>query len=136
MNDVVREWLAKAEADLATAIRELAVTTNPNFDAICFHAQQCAEKALKALLIGRNISSPRTHDLVFLARLLHTTVPTFEWPEDELRFLSRAAVEYRYPGENAVVDDAVISVRIGTGVIGAVKAEFDREANEHEKDGA
>ncbi len=42
------EWVAKADADLDTANREVVVTYSPNYDAVCFHAQQCAEKYLKA----------------------------------------------------------------------------------------
>lgn len=44
------QWLAKAEADWATAGREAAVSVQPNHDAVCFHYQQCAEKYLKARL--------------------------------------------------------------------------------------
>ena len=40
MNEVVREWITKAEGDFATATREMASPENPNFDAVCFHAQQ------------------------------------------------------------------------------------------------
>lgn len=47
MNEVVGEWVAKAEGDFATAWRELAATESPNYDAVCFHAQQCAEKYFK-----------------------------------------------------------------------------------------
>jgi len=39
MNDVIREWVHKDEGDFATASRELAATDSPNFDAVCFHAQ-------------------------------------------------------------------------------------------------
>jgi HEPN domain-containing protein len=44
MNDVVQEWVSKAEGDYRTANREFAVTDEPNFDAVCYHAQQCIEK--------------------------------------------------------------------------------------------
>ncbi len=42
MNDTVKEWIDKAERDLATARRELAAVEQPNYDAVCFHAQQCS----------------------------------------------------------------------------------------------
>jgi len=38
MNNVIREWVQKAEGDFQTAQRELAVTEYPNHDAVCFHA--------------------------------------------------------------------------------------------------
>jgi HEPN domain-containing protein len=50
MQPLTIEWTQKAEGDLATARRELRACLAPNFDAACFHAQQCAEKYLKALL--------------------------------------------------------------------------------------
>ncbi len=46
MNAVVEEWVAKAEGDFATARRENRVTRSTHFDAVCFHAQQGAEKYL------------------------------------------------------------------------------------------
>jgi len=48
MNPSAQEWINKAEGDWATANRENQVRKNPNYDAVCFHAQQCAEKYLKA----------------------------------------------------------------------------------------
>lgn len=43
------EWIEKAEGDISIAMREMAAS-EPVWDGICFHAQQCAEKYLKALL--------------------------------------------------------------------------------------
>lgn len=50
MNPLTTEWVEKAEGDYATAKRESRVRRNPNYDAVCFHAQQMAEKYLKAFL--------------------------------------------------------------------------------------
>lgn len=50
MQPLTTEWINKAEGDLTTARRELRARTAPNYDAECFHAQQCAEKYMKALL--------------------------------------------------------------------------------------
>jgi HEPN domain-containing protein len=63
MKPITAEWVEKAEGDFATARRELEIDVNPNFDAVCFHAQQCAEKYLKARLIEAGIRFPKTHDL-------------------------------------------------------------------------
>ena len=51
LNEIVKEWIAKAEGDFAVACRERRVRKLPNWDAVCFHSQQCVEKYLKALLI-------------------------------------------------------------------------------------
>ena len=87
------EWVAKAEADWATARREFRVRRQVNFDAVCFHAQQCVEKYLKARLILAHIHFPKTHDLVALLALVQRwnrsgsrgktsspSSPTLPWP--------------------------------------------------------
>ena len=48
MNELTREWIEKAEGDWRTSARELRARRHPNYDAVCFHAQQAAEKYLKA----------------------------------------------------------------------------------------
>lgn len=47
MNPLTIEWVQKAEGDYATSKREVLVRNYPNYDAVCFHAQQCAEKYLR-----------------------------------------------------------------------------------------
>lgn len=106
MNEVVREWVDKAEGDFLTAKRELAVTDRPNYDAVCFHAQQCVEKLMKAVLIINNVVPPRSHDLVRLDELLKSLNLHWSWPLPDLRLLDRAAVQFRYPGESADREDA------------------------------
>ena len=72
MKPIAAEWVSKAEGDFATVERECRARRNPNYDGACFHAQQCAEKYLKALLTYHAIDFPRTHDLTELAALLPT----------------------------------------------------------------
>lgn len=102
----MREWLAKSEDDWRVAGREFAADPDPSFDAACFHAQQCIEKLMKAVLIDRQVLAPRTHDLVVLSRLLEGLEKQWTWDEAELQGLNRAAVNYRYPGESADREDA------------------------------
>lgn len=101
MSELWTEWVAKAEGDYRTARREHDATDQPNYDAVCFHAQQCVEKYLKAALIACGEVPPRTHDLPFLQRLLATERPEWNWDLSELRLLSRSAIASRYPGETA-----------------------------------
>lgn len=65
----VAGWLALVEDDLRIA--RLAVEQEPPIiGPACFHAQQAAEKAVKALLVALDdIEVPRTHDVVALSRL-------------------------------------------------------------------
>ncbi len=112
MNDTVKEWIDKAERDLATAKRELATVEQPNYDAVCFHAQQGIEKLMKALLIQLGAIPTKTHDLSFLDQLLSPVCPKWSWPSDDLRFLTRAAVAFRYPGESADREEAAQALDI------------------------
>lgn len=64
MKPITIEWINKAEGDYAVMEREGRVRKHPNFDGVCFHAQQCAEKYLKAWLIEADIDFPKTHDRV------------------------------------------------------------------------
>jgi HEPN domain-containing protein len=50
MLPITSEWISKAEADFGTLQREIQVVDYPNYDGVCFHAQQCAEKYLKGRL--------------------------------------------------------------------------------------
>jgi HEPN domain-containing protein len=62
-------WLRFADDDLASARLHLATSLIlPNQG--CYHAQQAAEKGLKALLILRSVRFPKTHDLMALSALL------------------------------------------------------------------
>jgi len=111
MKPLAREWVAKAEGDFATARRELRARKLPNFDAACFHAQQCAEKYLKALLQEANLRIPRTHDLDATARPLLDPHPELSSLRTAFRALSAYAVETRYPGRDstrALARDAVL----------------------------
>lgn len=42
MNPLTLEWVEKAEGDLLTARREYRARRSPNYDAVCFHAQQAS----------------------------------------------------------------------------------------------
>ena len=94
------EWLEKAEGDYTTAQREYRARKAPNFDAACFHAQQCAEKYLKGYLQELGIPFQKTHDLVRLLELV-PAAPGLKSLKDIMAILSSYAVEFRYPGEGA-----------------------------------
>jgi len=107
MKPMTAEWVSKAEGDFATVEREARARNNPNYDGICFHAQQCAEKYLKAVLCEAGISSLKTHDLVALLDLALPLKPAWERYRPDLAFLSDFAVAFRYPGESADRESAL-----------------------------
>lgn len=95
------DWLRHAGSDLA-----LAQTPPGNdvlLETLAFHAQQAAEKSLKAVLLHAGIDPPRTHNLKLLAEALPANL---RLPEDLLRCaeLTDYAVTGRYPGEYEPVE--------------------------------
>ena len=78
MKPAVAEWVSKAEGDFLTAGRELRARNSPNYDAVCFHAQQCAEKYLKAVLQENNKPIPKIHNLIELMLLCEKIDGSFE----------------------------------------------------------
>ncbi len=100
MNDKAshaRQWLAKADSDLVAA-RRLLDAGGP-YDAVCFHAQQAAEKGLKACLAAADAPIPRTHNLEELQALsLALPPPTIASGLEalDLSDLTPFAVEARY----------------------------------------
>lgn len=112
MNAVVKEWVDKAEADYRVAARESKVAENANYDAVCFHAHQCIEKLMKALLIHLKIEPPRTHNLVWLSNLLAPLCPAWIVAESDLRCLTQGASAFRYPGATAEREDSVHAMAI------------------------
>lgn len=106
MNELTAEWVEKAEGDFETTRRELRARRRPNYDAVCFHAQQVAEKYLKAFLQEHGKAFPKTHNLVELLELCLTVDPEFETYRNRLILLDRYAVRYRYPGDTAGKDEA------------------------------
>lgn len=107
MKPITLEWIQKAEADYWTMERESRARKNPNFDGVCFHAQQCVEKYMKAMLHEMQVSFPRTHDLSTLLDLLIGRIPAWEMHREDLASLFEFAVSFRYPGDSA---DRVIAL--------------------------
>jgi HEPN domain-containing protein len=106
MNPSTIEWVSKAEGDFATAQRELQVPKDANYDAVCFHAQQCVEKYLKARLQEFDIPFGKTHNLSTLLDLILPIETTWDSLRADLLALTAFAVTYRYPGDSADETDA------------------------------
>jgi HEPN domain-containing protein len=70
-----------------------------NLAALGFHAQQAAEKALKAVAVSIELEVPRTHDLAALGQIIIDSGTSLPVTVDQLRELNPFAVEYRYDDE-------------------------------------
>lgn len=110
MQKLTAEWVHKAEADWLAAHRLDEEQPRLN-DAICFHAQQAAEKYLKALLQELGLPVPRIHDLEKLLDLLLPHDSPLRGLRRSSVFLSQFAVDYRYPGESAKTRQAKAALR-------------------------
>lgn len=124
MNPLVDEWIAKAEGDFNTAKRELQVADAPNYDAVCFHAQQCVEKYLKAKLVDVGIDFEKTHDLGIILDMLVTLEPSWEELREYMDSLAGLAVEVRYPGYCSEAQDAAEAMEIARRVRQVVRQGF------------
>ena len=83
----VRSWLSKAAEDLEVVriLRKHGPALEP---AICFHCQQAAEKAVKALFVFLDRDPPRIHDLGVLASGIRDVFPQVDAIREELSFLT------------------------------------------------
>jgi len=92
MSEAINRWLAFAREDLRMA--ELALAESI-FNQVCFHAQQCVEKAIKGWLEQQGQAPPRTHRMADLLALLPYDL--MGELSDELRLLDRFYIPTRYP---------------------------------------
>ena len=92
-------WVEKAEGDLVTARNNIQAKTPGPTDSTCFHAQQSAEKYLKAFLIQAGVDSPFTHNLAKLAELCAGIDASFRSLISVVESLTPYAVEMRYDSE-------------------------------------
>ncbi len=91
------EWFNKAGEDELSITAILHEGGAPS--TACFLSQQMAEKYLKALLVFRNKTFPKVHDLLNLATRLMETDADIVRMQENLVLLNRYYIETRYPGD-------------------------------------
>jgi HEPN domain-containing protein len=97
-----RLLLEKADEDLYV-LQRLSRDEGAPISVIGFHAQQAVEKCLKAVLAGRAVAYPRTHDVEGLVELIQDNGIAMPPEADRLHHLTPFAAELRYgsmPAEN------------------------------------
>ena len=109
----MRQWLAKAESDLQTA-QHLAGARPDLAFAIAFHAQQAAEKLIKAALVWRQVEFPKTHDIDRLVELLCESDMALGERLRETCSLTPYGVDARYPGD--LPEPSAIEARDAVGI--------------------
>lgn len=111
-------WLdlvGRAEDDYAialSALRRKKPLTYPS----TFHAQQCAEKYLKAMLAARRQRFSLVHDLVKLNAECGAAGIFTGFSNTDLAILSEYAVKTRYVGDEPPLEEARQVLEIAKGV--------------------
>ena len=116
---VVAGWVQKGENDLKNAALALRAGRACPADTVAFHAQQCIEKYVKALLTLREIDLPKIHDveeLLALAGLEQKAGLSVE----QQRLLTAYATVTRYPGDDDPV--SVVEARRAVALARRVRA--------------
>jgi HEPN domain-containing protein len=128
INLVAAEWVAKAEDDLSNAAHTLKLGRACPTGTVCFHAQQCAEKYLKAFLTSRAVPFAKTHEIEQLVSLMPDNVrPSLSVEEQAL--LTEYAVGPRYPGWRDIpLSEARRAVTLARGVRNHVRSLLPKEA--------
>lgn len=118
-----------AVEDLLVA-RQLLATSEVVPRAVCLHAQQAIEKALKSVLADRDVSFPRTHNLVALSALLADGGARLD--KVDLAELTAWAVQSRYPGEwsEPNVQNAISAVAAAETVLVVLSGSGHRETRD------
>jgi HEPN domain-containing protein len=90
------KWFLYAKADLELA--RIPLPKGAMYEQLCFHAQQAAEKAFKAVLLKLDIDYPPTHNIQGLVDCLPRKYITLPALVAATRLTPYAAA-FRYPGE-------------------------------------
>lgn len=104
-------WLRRAQSDLALA-RHAAETDDVLPEDAVYHAQQCAEKALKAVLLKRVGQFPFVHDLDVLTERLEEMGMALPDHVHRAGELTQYAIQTRYPGDWEPVTRAEMKEKI------------------------
>ncbi|HET8714852.1 MAG TPA: HEPN domain-containing protein [Holophagaceae bacterium] len=122
MKALSQEWVDKAEADWTTARREFTAEDSPNYDAVCFHAQQCVKKYLLARLEEGNVPFPATHHLGVLLSLGAELEPAWDALKEPARTLTAHTIQIQHPGAMADQEMAQQSLDAGAALRAAMRS--------------
>lgn len=110
------------------------MTKDCPLDAVCFHAQQCVEKYLKAFLVVKSIDFPKTHDVERLVSMLPESI-WLKLSIEEQRRLTDYATITRYPGDYEPIQlpEAKHSLALARRVRKALRNLLPKEVLSHKR---
>lgn len=111
-SSLVNEWLRYANNDLIVARHSFEDLNPKQTEIASYHCQQCAEKALKAFLLFKDIEPPKIHDLKVLCKMCQDNDVSFENILIQCAHLNPYGVAVRYPNELSPNEEMVkIAIR-------------------------
>jgi HEPN domain-containing protein len=123
---VVAEWMLSARSDLAYA--EMPPPEGARYEQGCFHAQQAAEKALKALLLSRDQEPPYVHNIQALLDLLSRGGFVVEQVQEAAALTGYAVLtRYRPLGETVTEDEWLAAADLARQVVRWVEQHLSPE---------
>lgn len=125
---LVQEWIDKAEQDWQAALHLLSGRPESVPDVIAFHAQQTAEKYLKAFLFQEGEDPPPIHSLGALLDRVVTRHPEMESLREDVESLTPFAVRFRYPGYSSTADKAREAVERARRIRAVLRSQFGLSA--------
>jgi len=121
------EWLTHAKSDLRLA----RIASQDEFvrkEHACFHAQQAAEKAIKAVLLSHKLEFPLVHDIDELLEIAEDGGIVLPENVREAGLLTPYAVESRYPGHwfEITEDDVADALRSAEHAVEWAERELEK----------
>lgn len=97
---LTRQWIVKAEEDFTAAFRLHRIRGLAPYDHVCFHAQECLDKYLKAMLSEANVPFVKTDPLPNVVQASVRIDPTLAWLRDYVDRFPTDPLDYLYPGRS------------------------------------
>ncbi len=119
MKDITNEWLKAAKDDLDT-VEEL-ITEEHLTNIVAFHAQQCVEKSIKAMMEEFEIPFSKIHSLETLIEKLVDKID-FDIENEIVLKLDKLYLDARYPGDTGLLPDGKPSIGEAKSFLNFAKA--------------
>ena len=125
LNDMIAEWLNYSKTDLTVAQYLLDSMEPCPVEIVCYHAQQSAEKALKAILVKNDIDPPKVHDLVRLCEMCGEFCKEILEVKPIATALNKYGSVARYPNKRKISrEEAEIAIQKATDILELVTQKF------------